>query len=277
MILRRSLARRITWWLIMVLAATFSVLPVLWTISTSLKSQREAQQFPPTVIPADIRTSNYTVLFESRDFASAILTSVLVTLGVTLCVILVAFPCAYGLVRLRAFGSRLVLLMVALAQVVPAIVFLIPIYTVASRLNLYDTKTVLIVVYTGLLVPFSTLILVAFLKAIPIEVEEAALVDGCGYIGTLTKIVLPMSRPALATVAVFTALFAWNEFLVAAVLGGERARPLTVYISHFVTQKTIEWGPMCAAVCLVLLPVTVAVVLLQRQLVSGLTVGAVKG
>lgn len=261
----------------MVVAAMISIGPVLWTISTSFKSQRETYQFPPTLIPQDPRLSNYTNLFESSDFQSSLATSIIVTVCVTLLVLATAFPCAYALVRLRAWGSRLVLLLVALAQTVPAIVVLIPLYSILVELQLYDTRTALIIVYTGLLIPFSTLILMAFLREVPAEMEEAALVDGCGHIGVMTRIVLPISRPAIATAAVFTGLYSWNEFLIAAVLGGESARPLTVMISHFVTQKTIEWGPMTAAVCVVLLPVVVAVVLLQRQLISGLAAGALKG
>ncbi|MCL2802761.1 MAG: carbohydrate ABC transporter permease [Micrococcales bacterium] len=274
--LRQSLPRRAGWWLVMCGAAAMTLWPVLWTISTSFKSQKETYQFPPTIWPEDVRLSNYTRLFESTDFRSALVTSVVVTVGVTILVLVIAYPCAYALVRMRAWGSRLVLLLVAFAQTVPAIVVLIPLYSISVRLHLYDTRTVLILVYTAFLIPFSTLILMAFLRAVPTEIEEAALVDGCSHVRVLTRIVLPMTRPAIATAAVFTGLFAWNEFLIAAVLGGDKARPLTVMISQFVSQKTIEWGPMTAAVCLVLLPVVVAVVLLQRHLVSGLVAGALK-
>lgn len=269
--------RRAGWWLVMLSAATISLGPLLWTISTSFKGQRETYQFPPTLFPQDIQWSNYSGLFASSDFRSALVTSVIVTTGVTLLVLATAFPCAYALVRLRAWGSRFVLLLVALAQTVPAIVVLIPLYSMTVGVQLYDTHLALIIVYTGLLIPFSTLILMAFLREIPAEIEEAALVDGCGHFRVMTQIVLPITRPAIATAAVFTALYSWNEFLIAAVLGGENARPLTVMISHFVTQKTVEWGPMTAAVCVVLLPVVVAVVLLQKQLVTGLAAGALKG
>lgn len=261
----------------MLVAAAASLGPVIWTVATSFKSQRETYQFPPTLTPQDPKLSHYTDLFESSDFQSSLTTSVVVTVAVTILVLATAFPCAYALVRLRAWGSRLVLLLVALAQTVPAIVVLIPLYSILVRFQLYDTKAALIIVYTGLLIPFSTLVLMAFLRGMPAEMEEAALVDGSGYVGAMVRIVLPLSRPAIATAAVFTALYSWNEFLIAAVLGGEEARPLTVMISHFVTQKTIEWGPMTAAVCIVLLPVVVAVALLQRHLVSGLAAGALKG
>jgi ABC-type glycerol-3-phosphate transport system permease component len=261
----------------MVAAAAISLGPALWTLSTSFKSQREVQSFPPTVWPHDLRLDNYVGLFSSHEFRGALVTSVVVTVVVTVLVLAFAFPCAYGLVRFRAFGSRLMLLLIALAQTVPAIVFLIPVYSIATGMGLYDTKAILVIVYTGLLIPFSTLILVAFIRTIPVEMEEAASVDGCGPVTIMFRVVLPVARPGLATVAVFTGLYSWNEFLVAVVLGGEKALPITVLISHFITQKSIQWGPMTAAVMVVLLPVLLAVVLLQRQLVSGLAAGALKG
>jgi ABC-type glycerol-3-phosphate transport system permease component len=261
----------------MTVAALISLAPVVWTVSTSFKNQLEAQEYPPSLWPKHVKLSNYTDLLVDPDFHASIWTSVVVTVCVTVLVLVVAFPCAYALARLRAYGSKLVLLFVALAQTVPAIVVLIPLYSMVVEFHLYDTKTALVLVYTGLLIPFSTLILMGFIRSVPVEIEDAALVDGCGRLRVLLWIVLPMTRPALATAAVFTAISSWNEFLIAAILGGEKARPLTVLISHFVSQKTILWGPMTAAVSLVLLPVVVAVILLQRQLVSGLAAGAMKG
>jgi ABC-type glycerol-3-phosphate transport system permease component len=277
MIRHTSLPRKTGWWLVMLGAALVSLGPLFWMISTSFKTQLEAQQYPPTLIPGTVKWSNYTGRFEDAAFYDAALTSVIITVAVTALVLVIAFPCAYALVRLRAYGSRLVLLLVALAQTVPFIVLLIPLYSMTMKFDLYDTKTILIITYTAGLLPFSTLILMAFIRSVPTEMEEAALVDGCGRLRVLLFIVLPIARPALATAAVFTAIYSWNEFLIAAVLGGERARPLTVLISHFVTQKTIEWGPMTAAVTLVLLPVILAVVLLQRHLIAGLAAGALKG
>jgi multiple sugar transport system permease protein len=180
-------------------------------------------------------------------------------------------------VRLRPHGRRALVLMIVLAQVVPGIVFVIPLYSLALDLGIYDTRLVLVLVYGGFLTPFATLVLAAFVRTIPVEVEEAALVDGASRLAVLVRIVLPLIRPGIASAAIFTALYSWNEFLIPVILGGESARPLTVYISSFVTQKTIAWGPLTAAVTVVLLPVLLVVLAFQRQLVSGLTAGAAKG
>jgi multiple sugar transport system permease protein len=153
----------------------------------------------------------------------------------------------------------------------------IPLYSLAVDAGLYDTRLVLIIVTGGFLTPLATLILASFIRTVPVEVEEAALVDGASRFAVLRRIVLPLVRPGMASAAIFTGLYAWNEFLIPVILGGESARPLTVYLSSFVTQKTIEWGPLTAAVSLVLLPVLVVVIAFQRQLMSGLMAGSLKG
>jgi ABC-type glycerol-3-phosphate transport system permease component len=142
---------------------------------------------------------------------------------------------------------------------------------------LYDTHILLVFVYAGFLTPYTTLIIASFIRAIPIELEEAAVVDGASRWQVLIRIVLPLARTGIACAAIFAALDAWNEFLMPVILGGETARPLTVFVASFVTQKQIAWGPLTAAVTTVLVPVVVVVVVLQRQLVTGLTAGSLKG
>ncbi len=253
------------------------VLPLLWTLSTSFKSQLEAQSYPPQLIPANPTLDNWSYLFGTADFISAVQTSVIVMLGATVLTLVVAVPCAYALIRLPMRGRRLLVLLVVFAQSIPGIVFLIPLYSLVVGAKLYDTPQVLIFVYAGFLTPFITLILASFVRSVPVEVEEAAFVDGARRWQVVWLVVLPMIRPGIATASIFTGLYAWNEFLIPVILGGETARPLTVYVASFVTQKTVEWGPLTAAVCAVLLPVVIVVVALQRQLVTGLTAGSIKG
>lgn len=262
---------------ILALATAVALIPIIWTLSTSLKTQVDAQAYPPRIVPRSPTLDNYAQLFRSSDFLSSLITSVVVAVGAALLALVVAFPCAYALVRLRPHGRRLLVLAIVLAQTVPGIVFVIPLYSLAVDVGLYDTRVLLILVTGGFLTPLATVILASFMRTLPVEVEEAALVDGATRFGLLWRIVLPLVRPGLASAAIFSVLYAWNEFLIPVILGGESARPLTVYVSSFVTQKTIEWGPLTAAVSLVLLPVLVVVVAFQRQLMSGLTAGSLKG
>jgi ABC-type glycerol-3-phosphate transport system permease component len=250
--------------------------PVAWIVSTSFKTQVEAAGYPPRIVPAHPTLANYAQVLSSPAFRSALGTSVLIAVGATVLTLLVAYPCAYALVRSRPYGRRALVVLIALAQTVPGIVFVIPLYSEVVQLGLYDTRRVMIVVYAAFLTPFATLTLSVFLRSVPVEVEEAGLIDGCGRIRLLVRVVIPMTRAPLAATATFTCLYAWNEFLVPVVLGGRETVPLTVYVSGFVTQKTVQWGPLTAAVALVLLPVVAVVLVAQRQLVTGLTAGAVK-
>jgi ABC-type glycerol-3-phosphate transport system permease component len=277
MIGRRTQAGSAGRYAILAVACVVVLVPMLWTLSTSFKTQVDAQSYPPRVVPRAPTLDNYRQLFSSAEFVSSLTTSMVVSLGAALLALAVAFPCAYALVRLRPQGRRSLMLLIVLGQTVPGIVFVIPLYSLAIDAGLYDTRIVLIIVTGGFLTPLATLILASFIRTVPIEVEEAAVVDGASRFAVLWRIVLPLVRPGLASAAIFAAVYAWNEFLIPVILGGESTRPLTVYLSSFVTQKTIEWGPLTAAVCLVLLPVLVVVLAFQRQLMSGLTAGSLKG
>lgn len=274
---RSGLGRASGRYAILAVATAVALVPMLWTLSTSFKTQVDAQSYPPQVVPRAPTLDNYGQLFSSSEFVSSLTTSIVLAVGASVLALGIAFPCAYALVRLRPHGRRLLVLLIVLGQTVPGIVFVIPLYSLAVDAGLYDTRLVLIIVTGGFLTPLATLILASFIRTVPVEVEEAALVDGASRLGVLWRIVLPLVRPGLASAAIFTGLYAWNEFLIPVILGGESARPLTVYLSSFVTQKTIEWGPLTAAVSLVLLPVLVVVIAFQRQLMSGLTAGSLKG
>lgn len=260
----------------LVVAACVAISPVLWTALTSLKTNREAQAFPPSLFPSTPVWSNYAALFSSRPFMSSLATSLTVTVLATLLTIAVAFPSAYALVRLRPRGRILFVLLVVFAQAVPGIVFLIPLYSVVSSFGLYDTTVLLVITYAAFLTPFATLVLASFIRSVPIEIEEAALVDGCNRLTLLARIVLPVSRAGVSSALVFTALFAWNEFLIPIIMSGRDTRTLTVHVSTFVGQQNIEWGPLCAAVMILLVPAITVVLFLQRHLVTGLTAGSVK-
>ncbi|QEW04322.1 carbohydrate ABC transporter permease [Microbacterium lushaniae] len=260
----------------LVIAACAALSPVLWTALTSLKTNREAQSYPPTLLPERPIWSNYTDLITSGAFLNSLGTSAVVTLLATLLTMAAAFPCAYALVRLRPRGRPLLVLLIVLAQAVPGIVFLIPLYSVVAAAGLYDTTLLLVITYAAFLTPFATLVLASFIRSVPMEIEEAAMVDGCNRLSLLLRIVLPVSRAGLSSAMVFTALFAWNEFLIPIIMSGRNTRTLTVHVSTFVGQQNIEWGPLCAAVMIVLIPAVAVVLFLQRHLVAGLTAGSIK-
>lgn len=262
---------------LLIVAAIAALVPFVWAFSTSFKTQRDAQSYPPNLIPDPFTTGNYETVLGSSSFFGAFGTSVVVTLLATVLTIVAALPCAYALVRLRMVGKPLLIVLILAVQTLPGIVLVVPLYTIAVQSGLYDTTVLLVVVYGAFLLPLATWIIATFIRAIPLETEEAARVDGATRFQALRLVILPMIRPGIATATLFTAIGAWNEFLVPVLLSESQSRPLTVYIASFVTQKTVEWGPLCAAACLVLAPVVLVVVLLQRQLIAGLNAGSLKG
>ena len=262
---------------ILAIALVLAVSPLLWTISTSFKTEIQANAYPPVLVGFHPTLANYRYLFaSSSNFYQAAETSIAVTACTTVLAVMIAAPNAYALVRMRVPARRVLVLLLVLVETMPGIVLVTPLFFIVAALHLYDTWLALILVYTSQSIPFATWVLVAFIRGVPIEVEEAAFVDGATRLQTFAHIVLPLVAPGLATVAIFTAIGSWNQFLVPVILGENGAETLTVFVTQFVTEKTIAWGSLSAAVVLVMAPIVVFVIAAQRYLVKGLTMGSVK-
>lgn len=262
---------------ILAIALVLAVFPLLWTISTSFKTEIQANAYPPVLVGFHPTLANYRYLFaSSSNFYQAAETSIAVTACTTVLAVMIAAPNAYALVRMRVPARRVLVLLLVLVETMPGIVLVTPLFFIVAALHLYDTWLALILVYTSQSIPFATWVLVAFIRGVPIEVEEAAFVDGATRLQTFAHIVLPLVAPGLATVAIFTAIGSWNQFLVPVILGENGAETLTVFVTQFVTEKTIAWGSLSAAVVLVMAPIVVFVIAAQRYLVKGLTMGSVK-
>jgi len=260
---------------LLTLAAVVSLFPLLWTLESSFKTEIQVEAYPPQLVHFTPTLDNYREIFTS-GLIHCLIVSCIVTLGTVALTIVISAPCAYAIVRLKPYGRTALVLMLVLIQVMPEIVLVIPLFSVVTAVHLYDTSIALILVFTALTLPFATWILAAFFRGIPREIEEAAFVDGASRLKTLWYVVLPLTRPALATVALFSAIGAWNEFLVPVVLSQQRARPLSVFVAQFITQQKILWGPLTASMVVLLLPIAVTAIVLQRYFVAGLTAGSLK-
>ncbi|PYM85761.1 MAG: hypothetical protein DME09_04545 [Candidatus Rokuibacteriota bacterium] len=185
---------------------------------------------------------------------------------------------AYALARLRFRGRRLIARGLVFTYLVPPSLLFIPLFAMMSALSLVDTHQGLILAYLGFTVPFCTWLLMGYFRSVPLELEEAALVDGCTRLGALIRVVLPMSLPALAVVAFFSFTQAWNEFLYANVfVNSVEVRTITTGLTLFIVEDVFFWGPMMGAAFLSALPPLVVYLIFQRWVVKGLTLGAVKG
>jgi multiple sugar transport system permease protein len=210
------------------------------------------------------------------DFPRFFLNSTLIALGAVILVLVISVPSTYAAVRL-GFGGRLIMNASSGLRLLPAIFFAVPYFLLMSNLHLLDTVPALILANTFLNLPLGIILLSAGFRDIPVEVEEAAWVDGASTYRTLFSVVVPMLAPTLVAVAVLAFIFSWNDYLFALVLASSNATPITLGAANFVTSTGIRWGDISAATVLSTLPPVLFAIFAQRYLVSGLSSGAVKG
>ena len=274
---RRRLANALSYGLLG-LAALIALFPVFWTVSTSIKQRADTFVMPPKFFNFEPTMKNYDAIFATRGFWQTCINTLVITLGSTLLCVAVSTLAAYALARSPKFRSRKLLEVgLVLIRAIPAIVIMVPLFQITSRLGLYDNHVMLIVMYAAINIPFAVWLMISFVEQIPIALEQSAAIDGAGQMQILALIVLPLMMPGIAATTIFVALLAWNEFLIPVMLAGNNARTLPVFIAGFVSAKNLDWGPLAAASAIAIVPITILTVAAQRALVSGLSSGAVKG
>jgi len=265
-------------YLALLLAVAFVLVPFLWGLSTSLKSPTEVLAPQPQWIPSTIDFGNYERGVLSAKFLRFMTNSFLAVVGALVVSVTLAVHAAYACARLELRGKNLLLFLLWSTIMIPTISIIVPIYLLAVELKVYDTLFAVIIAYSAMLVPTLIWLLRGFIQTVPTELEESALVDGCGPVKTFYVIVLPLLRPGIAAASVLVFLTIWNDFLLAFSLTlRDENRLLQVGLYSFVTEAGIEWGPLMAATVGTTIPVIVAFAFLQRFFIQGLTGGAVKG
>lgn len=262
-------------YLVIAILIAISLFPVFVLVTTSLKTQAQAFSIPPVWFFVPILKNYFEVLFQEK-FLRYLSNSTVVALISTILTLIVGALAAYSLSRFRFMG-RSVFSTVALAlrMIAPA-VLVVPLFVLWGRFGLRDTRIGLIIAYTALNLPFAIWILRSFINEIPIELDEAALIDGCSEIGIFFKIVLPLIMPGVAAASIFVFRIAWNEFLLALVLTNRFTRTLPVATSLYLTDHGIQWGKLTAMGTLIAIPALLFTFLAARRLIQGLTAGAVK-
>jgi multiple sugar transport system permease protein len=243
----------------------------------ALKPAAELRASPPRLLPVDWRPQNFLDVLGDPAFRSALRVSLTVALASTALAVAAAVPAAYHTARHRFRGRDAFLLVVLLTQMFSPTTLVVGLYREFFELGLVNTATALILTNAAFNLAFAVWILRAFFASIPREIEEAAEVDGCSRLGALVRVVLPLSRPAIVTAAIFAFIAAWNEYIVALTLMTDPAmKPLTVGITSYVTAYVQHWNLLFAASVLAIVPVVVLFALIEPYLVSGLTAGGVK-
>jgi multiple sugar transport system permease protein len=249
--------------------------PVYWIVLTSLKPLQEINSEKPSFLFAP-NLDNYRDLFSQFEFSGILFNSLFIAVVSCAIVLFLGTLAAYSLARLKVPGEKHIAMWILSLRFVPPIVVGIPLYLQWQSFNLLDTQLGLIIVYVSFNLPFAVWLLRGFLGELPYELEEAALLDGLSRLQILRRIIVPIALPGIASTAIFTFVFTWNEYLIALLLTSVKAVTVPVTISKFVQPYTVLWGDLSAAVVIQLVPMLVVVFLLQRHIVRGMTMGAVK-
>jgi multiple sugar transport system permease protein len=265
-------------YMVLIGAFCFAVFPILWTLLTSLKPNADIVTAEIQYIPLRPTFQNYTTLWSQAGFPTMFFNSAVVTALTVLVCLAVGISGAYSLSRYRFRGRGQVLLFYLVIRMFPAVLLLLPIFIALRVLGLYDTHVGLALAYTAFLTPVAIWMLKGFFDTIPPELEDAARIDGCTRAGAIVRVVLPLARPGVAATAVLVAISSWNEFLFALMLTtSQGVRTWPVGLQLMVGEYQLPWGLLTAGGIISIAPILVFFALVQRALVRGLTLGAVKG
>lgn len=261
-----------------VAALLVMVFPLYWMVNTSLKPGPEVFLSPPTFFSPNWSFAAYEEIFRTRPMARYVLNSLVVATGATVISVVLAAFAAYGFTRFAIRGANLFLVFLLFTKMLPETLLIVPYFQVMSSLGLVNTYTALILAYSSFALPFSVWMLIGFFRSIPKEIDEAAIVDGATRLQAFWKVILPLSRPGLAAVALFTFIIAWNSYVWALVLTTSSDMfVISVGITNLVGEYRVQWNELMAAAVIGTFPVMVLYAFLNRHLVSAITAGAVKG
>jgi multiple sugar transport system permease protein len=269
----RGLLGRLAFFLSVVVVISPAILVFLWMLSLAFKTDIDNIAYPPVFIPNPPTLDNFFSVFENSPFARYTINSIAVTGSATLLALLVGVPAGYGIAKARAHKLGILVL---LARLTPGLSFLIPLYILFQMLGLTGTLWPMIITHLVITVPIVAWVMIGFFETLPHDLEEAAMIDGCTLWQAFRRIALPLSRPGIVVAAILSIIFSWNNFIFGVVLAGRETRTLPVAVYNVLTFEQLSWGPLAAAALVVMLPVLILTIVIQREIVSGLAAGGVK-
>jgi multiple sugar transport system permease protein len=282
---RKHLAK---FWLLLAMIPVlfFIYAPLVWLMTSSISTRADLLAVPPRLFPANPTLKNYTDILlpgtgvseVARTFKATLANSLLVSLSTTLICLVIASLAAYALARLRLLYKDKLIVGILSVRMIPEISLVIPLFIMAARLHWLDKPVVLIVTYLSFSLPFAIWMLTTFFETIPVELEDAALIDGSSRLNTLFRIILPLASPGIVSTALFIFLLAWDEFFFALIFTSTvAAKTVPVAIAEFTGRYAVDITAMMAGGVLAALPPVILALIFQRYIVSGLSAGAVKG
>ena len=251
-----------------------AILFFLWMLSLSLKNEVDNMAFPPVFIPNPPVLDNFVAVFEKNDFLTYTLNSIFVSFGATGLALLLGVPAGFGIAKAQASKAAAVIM---IARVTPGLSYLIPLFLIFQWLDMTGTLWPLLITHLVITVPIVVWVMIGFFEGLPQELEEAALVDGATIWQAFLHVALPLARPGIVVAMILAFIFSWNNFIFGVVLAGRETRTLPVAVYNVISFEQISWGPLAAAALLVTAPVLLLTLLMQKEIVHGLTAGGVKG
>jgi ABC-type glycerol-3-phosphate transport system permease component len=254
-----------------------TLFPLVWVLSTSFKPNEEAINFPPKFLPEKVTFNNYVFVLTDPGLVRSLINSFVVSVGSTALSVVVSALGGYAFARFQFKGKNLIMSIILGLFMIPVVINIVPLYTMLSNIGMLNSPIGLILTFQILIIPLNILLFKNYFETIPKELEEAALIDGCSRLGVLKRITIPLSTPGFAIAAVLSFRFSWNEFILPIVLAN---RPdsvvFQVALYQFISLYRIQWGYLTAGITLAIIPVLVLMLSFQKQMIKGLTIGAIR-
>jgi ABC-type glycerol-3-phosphate transport system permease component len=275
--IKNGLAIIVTYFILTVIAL-FILFPLTWVVSTSIKPTNEVMAIPPQWIPDNPTIENYVNVFTNSSIPRYFVNSFLASSFVALITIVLGGLTGYGLSRRKTKGTRAISTFILASQMLPATVILVPVYLFISKIHLYDTIFGLVFAHLILTLPLVTWMCKGYIDTIPVDLEEAAQIEGCTRLQALLKVIFPIAAPGIAASGMFAFIQSWNEFTIASILTeSTKSRTLPVGLTEFALLFKVDWGSTMAASVVISVPVIVIFLFMQKYIVKGIGQGAVKG
>ena len=271
-----KIARKLFFWVFILLILVFFISPLFWLISTSLKNYIDAFAMPPKFIFKPT-FENYARILGRADFFGFMMNSVTCSLVSTALALILGVPCAYAIAMFKHPNAKSTSFFFLSARIAPPIMALFPLYIIFSRMGILGTKIPIIIMYTIICLPIVVWLMPVYFREIPQEMREAAIIDGCNELNVFARIAIPVVRGSIAATAIYCIILTWNEFLIALVMSSRASQTLPVTITSFMTFQGTEWGPLSAAGTIIMVPMIIFGFFIQKYFARGIVSGSIKG
>jgi multiple sugar transport system permease protein len=274
---KNSITKQIVVYATLAILLIFALFPLYWMFNTSFKSNGEIYNMTPTFWPQNFTWSGYEKLLFEKNFLVNVKNSLLVSIVVAFASIIVSMLAAYAISKLQFTGRNLISRGILYAYLMPRAVLFIPLYMLVSAIGLNNSIWGLMIIYPTITIPYATWMLISYFRSIPVEIEEAAMIDGCTRARTMWNIIFPLSAPGIAATFIFAFTLCWSEYLYALVVVTKSAdKPITLGLSDMIVGDVFAWGPLMGGSILASIPVIIMYLFTSKYMVSGMTVGGVK-